>query len=284
MTEIAPLNDFDIKSKIHHIRDKPVMLDRDLAILYGVKSIRLREQVKRNKERFPKDFMFQLTDNEIDFMVSQNAIPSKQHLGGSKPYVFTEQGVYMLATVLKSTVAIDVTISIMRTFTEMKTFLQNNILNIQRFERIEQRLAVQDNSINQLFKALESKPSIQEQGIFYNGQIFDAHQFVSDLIRKAKHTIILIDNYIDDNTLTLFHKNQTVSVTIYTQSISKSLQLDIDKYNQQYNNLSVKISKKFHDRFLIIDDKTYLIGASLKDLGKKVFGFALIKEINLTLA
>jgi len=283
MNEITTIDNIDIKSKIYTIRDKQVMLDRDLAELYGVKSIRLREQVKRNIKRFPIDFMFQLNDNEIDLMVSQNAIPSKQHLGGSKPYVFTEQGVSMLSAVLRSDFAIEVSVNIIRAFVDMKKFISTNISVFKRLETLEQNQLITNTNIDKIFKALESKDTIPQQGIFYNGQIFDAHNFVSDLIRSAKSSIVLIDNYIDDTTLTLFHKNQDVDITIYTHTVSKALKQDIEKYNKQYKPLTIKTTKKFHDRFLILDEKeVYHIGSSLKDLGKKVFGFSKMSDFDIT--
>ena len=198
MNEIV-IDEKNIQSKIYTVRDIQVMLDRDLAILYGVKPIRLREQVKRNQKRFPEDFMFQLDDDEIDFMVSQNAIPSKQHLGGSKPYVFTEQGVSMLSAVLKTDFAIEMSVKIVRAFVQMKKFLLENVNLFQKIEQIEKRQIIYetrtDEKIDKLFEALENKNIKPTQGIFFNGQIFDAYAFVADLIKSAKNSIILIDNY-----------------------------------------------------------------------------------------
>ena len=191
------INENNIKDKIHNIRNQQVMLDRDLALLYGVKSIRLREQVKRNIDRFPDDFMFQLSENEVDFMVSQNAIPSKQHLGGSLPFVFTEQGVSMLSAVLKSETAVIISVKIIRIFVEMRKLISQNISMFERFERIEQRLNIHDKNFDKLFEALEDKTIKPKQGIFYDGQIFDAYIFVNDLLKLAINEVILIDNYID---------------------------------------------------------------------------------------
>jgi phage regulator Rha-like protein len=167
------INEESIKNKIYTICGNQVMLDRDLAELYGVKPIRLREQVKRNIKRFPENFMFQLDENEIDFMVSQNAIPSRQHLGGSKPYVFTEQGVSMLSAILKTDFAIEISIKIIETFVAMRKHLASNSLMFERFERIEQRLSVHDEKFDTIFKTLENKSIKPTQGIFYDGQIFD---------------------------------------------------------------------------------------------------------------
>ena len=268
-----------IENKIYTIRGMQVMLDKDLAELYGVKPIRLREQVKRNINRFPADFMFQLDENEIDFMVSQNAIPSKQHLGGSKPYMFTEQGVSMLSAVLKTDFAVEMSIKIIRAFVSMKQFLVNNASIFQKIDQIEKRQIgyeiKTDEKIDTIFQALENKTIKPSQGIFYDGEIFDAYEFVSDLVKSAEKEIILLDNYIDETVLTLFSKNQEVKVIIYTQTITKQLKLDLEKYNAQYNPITIKIFKNSHDRFLIVDKtEVYHIGASLKDLGKKWFAFS----------
>jgi hypothetical protein len=252
------------------------MLDRDLAKLYQVETRRINEQVKRNMERFPDDFMFRLTKDELEDWKSQNATSNSIKMGIRKmPLAFTEQGVYMLATVLKSDVATQVTLSIMRTFTKLKSFLTQNSHLFDRFERIEYRLSIHDENFNKVFNAIENKNINPTQGIFHNGQIFDAYIFINDLLKSAKQDIVLIDNYIDDTVLTLFSKYEKLHFTIVTKSVSKQLKLDISKYNQQYSNLNIKISNKFHDRFLLIDNKeAYHLGASLKDLGKKVFGFS----------
>jgi len=263
-----------IQNKIYTLRGLQVMLDRDLAQLYNVETRVLKQAIKRNIERFPKDFMFELTNNEIDSMVSQSVIPSKQHLGGSKPFVFTEEGVSMLSSVLKSKIAIEINIAIFRAFAKMRKFLLSNASVFQRLDNIEYKLCKHDENFDKVFKAIENKNIKPTQGIFYDGQIWDAYIFVNDLLKNAQKEVILIDGYIDDTILTLFSKYKNLQFTIITQKISKQLQLDIDKYNKQYKNLEVKKSDKYHDRFLIIDDEIYHIGASLKDLGNKVFGFS----------
>jgi hypothetical protein len=276
------INENSIKDKIHTIRNNQVMLDKDLAELYGVKSIRLREQVKRNIERFPDDFMFQLSENEVDFMVSQNAIPSKQHLGGSLPFVFTEQGVSMLSAVLKSETAVIMSVKIIRAFVEMRKLIFNNIPMFERFERIEQRLTIHDENFDKLFDALEDKTLKPKQGIFYNGEVFDAYIFINDLIKIAVDEIILIDNYIDETVFTIFSKYPNIKIKIYTKIISKQLKLDFQKYETQYKNIELFEFKNSHDRFLIIDKKeVYHLGASLKDLGKKWFAFSKFEINNL---
>lgn len=275
MNEIAVLKNENIANKIYTICGLQVMLDKDLAELYGVKPIRLREQVKRNIDRFPDDFMFQLRGNEVDFMVSQNAIPSKQHLGGSLPLVFTEQGVATLSAVLTNKTAVGIHINIMRAFVQMRKFISNNALMFQRLDSLEQKQFHTDEKIDAILNALEDKSLKPKEGIFYDGQIYDAYAFMSELIKSAKNEIMLIDNYIDDTVFTIFSKNQNIKVTIYTNTISKQLELDYQKYKSQYKNIILHEFKNAHDRFMIIDGKeVYHIGASLKDLGKKWFAFS----------
>jgi len=265
----------DIKSKIFTIRGVQVMLDFHLAAIYKVETRRLNEQVKRNINRFPDRFMFQLNNTEWDNLKSQFATSS---WGGVRklPYVFTEQGIAMLSSVLKSNTAIEASIMIMNAFITMRRFLMENASTFQRFDRIELKQLESDQKFEQLFKALESKKLAPTQGIFFDGQIFDAYQFVSDLIRSAEKSIILIDNYLDDSVLTILSKrNKGVKVQIYTEKIKEDFKLDLQKYNAQYENIDAIIFKKSHDRFLIIDEKiVYHLGASLKDLGKKWFAFS----------
>ena len=267
----------EIKNKIYSIRGKQVMLDRDLAILYHVENRALKQAVKRNIDKFPEDFMFILTNDEVEIMVSQNVIPSKKHLGGSLPYAFTEQGVSMLSSVLKSKVATKISINIFRAFVNMRKFLSQNNNMFKRVSNLEEKQIATDLKIEKVLNLIESKEIKPKQGIFFDGQMFDAYEFVADLIRSAKKNIKLIDNYVDDTVLTLFSKNQNINVIIYTQkrSFTKQLKLDLEKYNSQYREIKIKEFNKSHDRFMIIDDvEVYLIGASLKDLGKKWFGFS----------
>ncbi len=267
----------DISTKIFTLRGVQVMLDRDIAVFYGVKPIRLREQIKRNIKRFPEDFMFQLDDAEVDLMVSQNAIPSRQHLGGSLPYAFTEHGVSMISAVLKTEQAVEVSVQIIRVFVDMKKFFIQNAALFSRLDTLEtkhlQYKLETDAKFDRIFDAIESKTLTPKQHLFYDGQIFDAHLFVSDLIRSANTSLILIDNYIDETTLSLFSKRAlTCKATIYTKSISRQLEIDLAKYNQQYPSVELKTFAQAHDRFLIIDEtELYHFGASLKDLGKKWF-------------
>ena len=273
---------------IRVIRGQQVIIDRDLALLYGVETRVLNQAVKRNSERFPDDFMFQLSKEDVEILKSQNVTSS---WGGDRrlPYAFTEQGIAMLSSVLKSQTAVDVNIRIMRAFVSMRRFIATNAQLFQRLETIEyhqlemkQHQEVTDKRIDEVFKRLDANiPPIQ--GIFYDGQVFDAYRFVSDLMRKAKRSIVLIDNYVDDTVLTLLDKRENgVTATIYTQRISSQFQLDVDRHNAQYPLIEIKLFNKAHDRFLLVDDEVYHIGASIKDLGKKWFGFTLMRDITAT--
>jgi hypothetical protein len=265
-----------IKNKVHTIRGMQVILDSDLAELYEIETKVLNQAVKRNINRFPEEFMFQLTKKEVDNLRSQIVTSSLEwNKKRFLPYVFTEHGVSMLSSVLKSDKAIEINIKIIKEFISMRKFISNNGELFARLDRVELKQIQYDKSFNKVFDALELK--VPKQGIFFEGQIFDAYKFVSDLIRSAKKSIVLIDNYVDDSVLTLFSKN-SVEVTIYTKSISKKLELDVEKFNSQYNNLNIKIFDKSHDRFLIIDDEIYHFGASLKDLGKKWFAFSKLNK------
>lgn len=274
-TEIV-LSQQIIESKIFTVRGVQVVLDKDLASFYEVKPIRLREQVKRNANRFPEDFVFQLNDKEVDMLVSQNAIPSKQALGGYLPYLFTEQGVAAVSAVLKSNKAAEVSIMIMRAFVAMRKFIIQNALLFERLDRVEIKQLDTDRKIDEIFKALESKQIQPDKGIFFDGQVFDAWVFISDLVKSAQTSLILIDNYVDETVLSLFaKKNQGATVTIYTKTLGRALQEDANKFNAQFGGLTLHAFDAAHDRFLIIDKtEVYHIGASLKDLGKKWFAFS----------
>lgn len=291
MQEISIKNEESIKSKIYSIRGFQVMLDRDLAELYAVEAKRINEQVKRNIDRFPENFMFQLTENEYEnlrsqfatsninySLRSQNATLENQRGKHRKylPYVFTEQGVAMLSAVLKSQRAVQTSIYIINAFVGMRKFISNNALIFQRLDSLEQKQFKTDEKMDAVLNAIESKELKPKQGIFYDGQIYDAYLFVSELIKSAKSSLILIDNYCDESVLTLLSKRGTnVEAKIYTKNITKQLQLDLKKYNEQYPKIELKKFDSSHDRFLIIDNSVvYHIGASLKDLGKKWFAFS----------
>ena len=281
-----------VESLIRVIRGQQVMLDRDLAELYGVETKRLNEQVKRNIERFPQDFMFQLTSNEFDNLKSQIAISS---WGGVRklPYAFTEQGVAMLSGVLKSSTAVEANIRIMRAFVSMRHFMVNNAAVFQRLETIEfnqlesnkvqakilAHQEVQDHRIDEIFRRLDEGMYKPKQGIFFDNQIYDAYSFVSELVKSAKQRIILIDNYVDESVLTLLDKRgENVSATIYTQQVSRQFRLDVDRHNSQYPPIEVDVFRRSHDRFLCIDDTVYHVGASIKDLNKKWFAFSKMED------
>ena len=283
----------DLKSRIYIIRGVQVMLDRDLAKIYGVETKRLNEQVKRNKERFPDDFCFQLNNEEFENWKSQNATSNSDKMGLRKlPYAFTEHGVSMLSSVLKTRTAARESVKIIRAFVAMRHFVINNariFMEIDSLKKqvLETDLHVLDNDkkIAGILSLMEKNSSEVTQGVFCNGQIFDAYVFISNLIKKAKSGIILIDNYIDESVLLMLSKrNKDVKATIITRSVTETLAVDIAKHNKQYPSIDIVESNKFHDRFLIIDEEVYHIGASLKDLGKKLFAFSKLeidKEILL---
>jgi hypothetical protein len=267
-----------VKNKIFTVRDLQVMLDADLAELYGVETKRINEAVKNNPDKFPSDFYFELSEEEDEILRSKISTSS---WGGRRKStkVFTEQGVYMLATVLKSKIATEITLSIIRTFAKLRKFTNDNSLFTSQFKELEKRqLSYEiktDEKLETIFKAIEAKEIKPKQGIFYDGQIFDAYVFVSKLIKSAKKSIVLFDNYVDESVLTLLSKRvSTCQVTIYTKMISKQLELDLKKHNAQYPHAEIKKFDLSHDRFLLIDDEVYHIGASLKDLGKKWFAFS----------
>jgi phage regulator Rha-like protein len=280
-----------IQNKILVIRNQQVMIDRDIAELYGVETKRLNEQVKRNAERFPAEFYFQLTDDEINSLRSQiatlkNPFESSDSLRGKhskyRSYAFTEQGVAMLSAVLKSETAVKASIQIMKAFVAMRHFLQSNAqmfseINFIKNQLLETNLHQKesDKKIEQLFSLMDKYKVNDTKGIFFQGQIFDAYAKFESFIAQAKKSIILIDNYVDISVLERFTKKNTgVSVTIYTSPQTKLSAQDIQNFNAQYPLLEVKFTTTMHDRFLIIDDKIlYHIGASLKDLGKKCFAF-----------
>lgn len=277
MTSNALIKTDVIRQLIYTFRGFQVMIDRDLAELYDVETKVLNQAVKRNIARFPKEFMFQLTSIEVEDWKSQIVTSNREKMGLRKmPYVFTEQGVAMLSAVLRSETAVKTSIQIMNAFVQMRRFLSDKTQVFQRLETIERKQLESDSKFKQIFDALEERQIIPEKGLFFDGQIFDAHVLVSKIIRSSKKSIILIDNYIDESVLTLLGKrNKHVTAEIYTKSISRQLHLDIKKHNLQYQPVTVKELQNVHDRFMIIDKNTvYHIGASLKDLGKKWFAFS----------
>ena len=271
------INRSELEKRIFTIRGKQVMIDSHLSELFKVEVKVLNQGVKRNLDRFPNSFRFQLTKHEFEILRSQIVTSSMEH-GGRRyfPFVYTEQEVAMLSAILRSDIAIKTSIQIMEAFVEMRKIISENSLFDQRLNKLERNQIDSEIKFEEIFKALENKNLKPDKGIFFDGEIFDAYSFVSEIIRKAVKSIMLIDNYIDDSVLTLFSKRKSgVNITIYTKEISNQLQLDIVKFNAQYPTLEAKILKDSHDRFLIIDEtELYHIGASLKDLGKKWFAFS----------
>lgn len=270
----------NIKSRIFTIRGMQVMLDSDLAELYGVSTKVFNQAVKRNTDRFPEKYMFMVNDDEFASLRSQIVTSNKR--GGRRylPKVFTEQGVAMLSAVLKSDTAIQISIKVIDAFVEMRHFITENFRISQRIDFVEKKQieykSESDKKFDLLFEALENNQLPPKQGVFFNGQVFDAHKFVSDLVRSAEKSIVLIDNYIDDTVLTLFAKRKNgVTLKILTKNVTKQLQLDIKKFNEQFPEAEIQEFDQSHDRFMIIDSSVvYHIGASLKDLGKKWFAFS----------
>ena len=275
----------EIQNMIYTIRGKQVMVDSDLATLYQVTTKRLNEQVRRNKNRFPSEFMFRLTAEEYEYLRSHFATSSEDNAHGGRrymPYVFTEQGIAMLSAVLKSDIAVEVSVKIMNSFVEMRRFLISNQELFSRLDRIEIKQLETDRKFEEVFNYMAANTEIK-QIIFYDGQIYDAFSFIVGLIEKAKKTIILIDNYVDVNTLNILcKKSQGVDIVIVTAGKGNLSAKDITKFNAQYPKLSVKTTKDFHDRFLILDKtEVYHIGASIKDAGKKSFGITKIEDKDL---
>lgn len=277
-----------IRSLVYVVRGRQVMLDSDLASLYHVETKRLNEAAKRNSERFPERFRFQLTKEEYENLKSQIATSSLQRekeYGGRRklPYVFTEQGIAMLSSVLRSSIAIQVNIRIMDTFVEMRKYMAHTAMVLEKVNQMEARqIADQrrnDERFEQVFDYMADHRE-SNQKIFFDGQIFDAFSLLTDLIGQAKNSIALIDGYVDMGTLNILAKKQNkVNVCIYTLSNTRLTTQDIEKFNAQYPSLKVKYTGLFHDRFLILDEnKAYHIGASVKDAGKKCFGITQIED------
>jgi len=293
---IAPINeDLDvvkyetenIKNLIYTIREKQVMLDSDVAILYQCETKYINRVVKRNIERFPEEFCFQLNLQEFQNLRCQFVTSSfeQQNYGGRRylPYVFTEQGIAMLSALLKSEIAVKVSINIMKAFIEMRKFIALNGQVFERLTNVEYKLLEHDKKFDKVFNELQKDKETEfKQKIFFDGQIYDAYSLIIDIIRRAKEKIVIIDNYIDDSILKiLIKKNKDVEVIILTSQNCNLTKLDINKFNKQYPILKVARTNKFHDRFIVIDNKElYHLGASLKDLGKKCFGINKLEDIN----
>lgn len=289
--EIVPVNPSGIQNKIYVLRDQQVMFDFDLALIYGYEVRTLNQQVTRNISRFPDDFMFELTKEEVQAVKSQivtsqdDSFFSGQAGGRRKPpKAFTEQGIYMLGTVLRGPIAEQQTIFIMRAFREMKQFIANNALLFERIRSVELRqLSFEektDTKFGQIFEQIADR-EVPSQKVFFDGQIFDAFSMISNLIRQAKQEIILIDNYIDTGTLDLLSKKRdAVDVIIHTTKHGCRLTAsEVSLFNKQYPSLQLCYTNSFHDRFLILDRTTsYHVGASIKDAGKKCFAISQLQD------
>lgn len=278
--EMQMISSDNIKNLIYTIRDQQVMLDSDLAVIYEVETKQINRAVKRNEHRFPKEFIFQMTKEEWNNLKYQTGTSSQHGGRRTQPYVFTEQGVAMLSAVLSSERAVKVSVQIINAFVEMRRFISHFTPVLQRLDRLEMKQLRDkseiDNKIETLLKSLGHGEKTPKQGIIFNGEIYDAHVLISKIIRSARKSIVLIDNYIDENVLVLLSKKPVhVTLKIITKKISESLEMDISKFREQYGEIIIEESKSFHDRFLVIDGKDiYHSGASFKDLGKKISAFS----------
>ena len=301
------LSNEEIKNLIYTIRGKQVMLDSDVAMLYHYETKKINQAVKRNIERFPEKFCFQLTEEEFSSLRSQIVTLNKttvqenfedsslrsqivtlnENTGRGKhrkylPYVFTEQGIAMLSGLLKNVIAIQVSINIMDAFVEMRKFLMVNGQLFERLTNVEYKLLEHDKKFDKVFDQLQNEENIKQK-IFFEGQIYDAYSLIIDIIKKANKKILIIDNYIDDSVLKMLtKKNKNVEVVILTSNKSNIQKIDIQKFNKEYPILKVAETNKFHDRFIVIDNKEmYHLGASIKDLGKKCFGINKIEDLDI---
>lgn len=300
------LTNEDIKNLIYTIRGKQVMLDSDVAMLYNYETKKINQAVKRNIDRFPEKFCFQLTEDEFSNLRSQFVTLNENHINfeqknnwsqivtsskrdnskhrGKKylPYVFTEQGIAMLSGVLKNDIAVQVSIHIMDAFVEMRKFLMINGQVFERLTSMEYKLLEHDKKFDEVFNQLQLEENIKQR-IFFDGQIYEAYSLIVDIIRKANKKILIIDNYIDDSILKMLTKKKnSVEVVILTSDKSNIENLDIKKFNKEYPILKVAKTNKFHDRFIVIDNKEmYHLGASIKDLGKKCFGINRIEDMEI---
>ena len=291
----------DIKNLIYTIIGKQVMLDSDVAKLYNYQTKRVNETVNRNKKRFPENFCFQLTEEDVKNLKSQTTIlnldqennwsqiatssknENSKHRGKKYvPYVFTEQGIAMLSGLLKNDIAIQVSINIMNAFVEMRKFLMINRQVFERLTNVEYQLQEHNKKFDEVFNQLQLEENIKQR-IFFDGQIYDAYSLIIDIIKKANSKILIIDNYIDDSVLKMLAKKKNnVEVVILTSDKTNIENLDIKKFNKEYPILKVAKTNKFHDRFIVIDNKEmYHLGASIKDLGKKCFAINRIEDVEI---
>lgn len=285
LTAQENISNEEIKNLIYTIRGKQVMLDSDVAKLFKYKTKDLNRNVRNNIERFPEYYCFQLTEEEYKSLRCKNFTLNKNGRGQHRkymPYAFTEYGITMLAGLLKSEVAVNVSIKIVNTFIEMRKFLMANGQLFERLTNVEYKLLEHDKKFDKVFDQLQNEENIKQK-IFFEGQIYDAYSLIIDIIKKANKKILIIDNYIDDSVLKMLaKKNKNVEVVILTSEKSNIQKIDIQKFNREYPILKVAKTNKFHDRFIVIDNKEmYHLGASIKDLGKKCFGINKIEDINI---
>jgi len=275
----------DIKTLIYNIRDRQIILDQDVAYLYGYETKKINQTVKRNINRFPERFCFQLTVAEYDSLRSQNGTLKNTLLGTGKhrkylPYCFTEQGIAMLSGMLKNEIAVEVSINIMDAFVEMKRFITANSDVFKRLITVEYKLLEHDGKFDKIIKQLGSKEQAKEK-LFYNGQIYDAYNLIVSIIKKATKEILIIDNYIDNKVLEILSSKQDGVNVVLIGENNALKSIEIQKFNAQYGRLKTIKSNKFHDRFIVIDKKElYHVGASIKDLGKRCFGITKIEDTN----
>lgn len=283
----------EIKNIIYEIRGKKVMLDADLAKLYGYKSgaKALNQAVKRNIERFPEDFSFEITKNEYNelmfnpnFLRSQFVTSKEENRGGLRylPRAFTQEGIAMLSSVIRTKEASEINVEIMREFVKLRNFVNNNSISLANdISMMKNMLFNHEEKINKLFNKFDRKEDLKSK-LFFNGEIYDSYSLLVDIIGKANNEIIIIDNYVNKVTFDILSKkNINVTVLLITdKNKSKLTKTDIDKFNKEYPILKIKYTTIFHDRFIILDRKElYHLGSSLKDLGKKVFGITKINEV-----
>lgn len=280
------LTNEDIKNLIYTIRGKQVMLDSDVAMLYHYETKNVNKAVKRNIDRFPEEFCFQLTENEFQTLRFQigTSKQNEEFRGGRRylPYVFTEQGIAMLAGVLKNDIAVKVSISIIKSFIEMRKFISSNGQIFERLTNLEYKLQEHDKKFDIIFDQLQLEENIKQR-IFFQGQIYDAYSIIVDIIKRANNKILIIDNYIDDSVLKMLaKKKKNVEVVILTSNHSDIQNIDIQKFNKEYPTLKIAKTNKFHDRFIVLDNKEmYHLGASIKDLGRKCFAINKIEDIEI---
>ena len=275
----------DIKNLIYTIRGKQVMIDSDVANIYHCETKYVNRVVKRNVERFPEEFCFQLNENEFEILRCQFVTLNENGRGQHRkylPYVFTEQGIAMLSALLKSDVAVSVSVNIMKAFIEMRKFLMLNGQVFERLTMVEHKLLEHDKKFDEVFNQLQLEENIKQR-IFFDGQIYDAYSIIIDIIKKANKKILIIDNYIDDSVLKMLTKKKdNVEVVILTSNKSNIQNIDIQKFNKEYPILKIAKTNKFHDRFIVLDnEEMYHLGASIKDLGKKCFGINKIEDMQI---